>query len=236
MTARTHDTTTTSCYYNHLRSLTRSLALLQKHRVEPERRRRRSSTSHSRGRGRSRSSRSRSRIRSRSRSRGRRRDSWSRSPPPRHGSHHRGHPLAAAHEWPEVCRDFQRGLCTRGGTCRFSHQGNISQRKHDFGLDEVCRDFQAGRCKREHCRYSHDGAGGGGGGGGGGGKGGSSRRRERGGGEGRGESIRDRFNVDAGTGDDVGFLGSCVSEIDNDKMKSTAVVKENDRYARYHHM
>jgi hypothetical protein len=47
----------------------------------------------------------------------------------------------------EVCGDFLKGRCTRGETCRFSH---------DKGQGPPCRDFLKGLCTRgDQCRYSH---------------------------------------------------------------------------------
>ena len=83
----------------------------------------------------------------------------------------------------DVCRDFQRGNCTREN-CRFSHggfgggggygdRGGYGGDRGGYGGDRggsrgICYDWQKGRCSRPVCRFSHEGPGGGGGGGGGG--------------------------------------------------------------------
>jgi len=73
-----------------------------------------------------------------------------------------------------ICRDFQRGNCTRGPGCRFSHGddrggggGYGGGGYGGGGRSNECFDFQKGRCTRgDSCRFSHGGGGGGGGGGG----------------------------------------------------------------------
>ena len=58
-----------------------------------------------------------------------------------------------------VCFDFQKGTCTRGDSCIYSHSndggggggGNRTKRKG------VCYDYQKGECNRgDNCIYSHD--------------------------------------------------------------------------------
>lgn len=76
----------------------------------------------------------------------------------------------------DICRDFQKGVCTRGVACRYSHgtggQGEVKQQCGDYlagsctrgdqcryshqGAADVCRDFQKGTCDRPNCRYLHD--------------------------------------------------------------------------------
>lgn len=47
------------------------------------------------------------------------------------------------------CRDFLKGLCTRGDACRYHH--------YDAASLPPCRDFQRGRCERiNDCKYAHD--------------------------------------------------------------------------------
>lgn len=47
------------------------------------------------------------------------------------------------------CRDFLKGLCTRGESCRYHH--------YDANSLPPCRDFQRGRCERMNdCKFSHD--------------------------------------------------------------------------------
>ncbi|XP_078693526.1 muscleblind-like protein 1 isoform X21 [Branchiostoma floridae x Branchiostoma belcheri] len=54
----------------------------------------------------------------------------------------------------EVCREFQRGTCTRPDTeCRFAHPGK--QVQVDNGRVVACFDSLKGRCTRENCKYLH---------------------------------------------------------------------------------
>lgn len=60
------------------------------------------------------------------------------------------------------CRDFIKGLCTRGDACRYHHGGASGAGIADgiggmnSGPAAVCRDFQRGRCERMgDCKYSH---------------------------------------------------------------------------------
>ncbi|XP_068685375.1 muscleblind-like protein 3 isoform X1 [Montipora foliosa] len=54
----------------------------------------------------------------------------------------------------EVCREFQRGLCSRE-ECRYAHPpGHVSVDSSD-GMITVCMDFMKGRCQRDTCRYFH---------------------------------------------------------------------------------
>lgn len=46
----------------------------------------------------------------------------------------------------EVCRDFQKGNCTRGSKCKFVHP-----------KIDVCRDFQTKGCNRPNCKFEHVG-------------------------------------------------------------------------------
>jgi hypothetical protein len=69
-----------------------------------------------------------------------------------------------------VCYAFQKGECTRGDSCRFSHtEGGGSGGGYGGrggGGAPVCYAFQKGECTRgDACRFSHTEGGGGGGGG-----------------------------------------------------------------------
>ncbi|KAG7633557.1 Zinc finger CCCH-type [Arabidopsis suecica] len=71
-----------------------------------------------------------------------------------------------------VCRAFQRGECTRGDSCKFSHDekraantgwGHEEDRSSKWDHDKnregrgVCRAFQRGECTRgDSCKFSHD--------------------------------------------------------------------------------
>ena len=177
--------------------------------------------------GRRHTSTSRSRSRSPSRSPSRHRDP-SRSPPRRTPTLSGITRAAAYHQTVatgattggrvDFCRDFQRGVCVRGAACRYSHEGNISQREHDFGSD-MCRNFLAGRCDRVHCRYSHGGA-----------SSLASINHARGGDSCYNDSIRERFKIGVGGG--ASILGSHVSEVDEDDNKRD-VEKKIDRYWKY---
>jgi len=71
-----------------------------------------------------------------------------------------------------VCYAFQKGECTRGDSCRFSHTegggggGGGGGYGGGGGGAPVCYAFQKGECTRgDACRFSHTEGGGGGGGG-----------------------------------------------------------------------
>nr|XP_023653252.1 muscleblind-like protein 3 isoform X2 [Paramormyrops kingsleyae] len=52
----------------------------------------------------------------------------------------------------EVCREFQRGTCTRGeGDCRYAHP--LEAASENFVV--VCMDYIKGRCTRDKCKYFH---------------------------------------------------------------------------------
>ncbi|XP_076807561.1 uncharacterized protein LOC143450768 isoform X3 [Clavelina lepadiformis] len=56
----------------------------------------------------------------------------------------------------EVCRDFQRGNCTRGEfECRFGHPPDRSMIDVTDNTVTVCMDCIKGRCTREKCKYFH---------------------------------------------------------------------------------
>ncbi|XP_048246526.1 muscleblind-like protein 2a isoform X2 [Haliotis asinina] len=56
----------------------------------------------------------------------------------------------------EVCREFQRGTCTRQPSeCRFAHPpDNVTVDQSDNHVT-VCMDFIKGKCTRDSCRYFH---------------------------------------------------------------------------------
>nr|XP_020452088.1 muscleblind-like protein 2a isoform X2 [Monopterus albus] len=56
----------------------------------------------------------------------------------------------------EVCREFQRGNCTRGETdCRFAHPSNSPMIDTTDNTVTVCMDYIKNRCSREKCKYFH---------------------------------------------------------------------------------
>ncbi|XP_062901397.1 muscleblind-like protein 1 isoform X4 [Mobula hypostoma] len=56
----------------------------------------------------------------------------------------------------EVCREFQRGNCTRGeNDCRFAHPADIAMVDTNDNTVTVCMDYIKGRCSREKCKYFH---------------------------------------------------------------------------------
>ncbi|KAL3638895.1 hypothetical protein CASFOL_016802 [Castilleja foliolosa] len=57
-----------------------------------------------------------------------------------------------------TCKDFLRGMCRWGDSCRFSHRA-VSDDGFDKGNNggkPMCKFFAAGNCSRENCRFSHD--------------------------------------------------------------------------------
>ncbi|XP_067851059.1 muscleblind-like protein 1 isoform X18 [Heptranchias perlo] len=57
---------------------------------------------------------------------------------------------------PVVCREFQRGNCTRGeNDCRFAHPADIAMVDTNDNTVTVCMDYIKGRCSREKCKYFH---------------------------------------------------------------------------------
>ncbi|CAH3171056.1 unnamed protein product, partial [Porites evermanni] len=54
----------------------------------------------------------------------------------------------------EVCREFQRGACSRE-ECRYAHPPRHVSIDSSDGMITVCMDFMKGRCQREMCRYFH---------------------------------------------------------------------------------
>ncbi|XP_010007481.1 muscleblind-like protein 3 isoform X3 [Pezoporus wallicus] len=56
----------------------------------------------------------------------------------------------------EVCREFQRGNCTRGeNDCRYAHPIDIAMIDTNENTVTVCMDYIKGRCSREKCKYFH---------------------------------------------------------------------------------
>ncbi|KAK2502721.1 hypothetical protein MC885_001145 [Smutsia gigantea] len=56
----------------------------------------------------------------------------------------------------EVCREFQRGNCTRGeNDCRYAHPMNVSMIEVSDNTVTICMDYLRGRCSREKCKYFH---------------------------------------------------------------------------------
>lgn len=56
----------------------------------------------------------------------------------------------------QVCREFQRGTCTRQPCeCRFAHPPeNVTVDSADNHVT-VCMDYVKGKCSRDSCRYFH---------------------------------------------------------------------------------
>ncbi|KAJ3588495.1 hypothetical protein NHX12_012087 [Muraenolepis orangiensis] len=56
----------------------------------------------------------------------------------------------------EVCREFQRGNCTRGeNDCRYAHPMEAGMVDCSENSVTVCMDFIKGRCSRDKCKYFH---------------------------------------------------------------------------------
>ncbi|TKS80932.1 Muscleblind-like protein 1 [Collichthys lucidus] len=55
-----------------------------------------------------------------------------------------------------VCREYQRGNCTRGeNDCRFAHPADSTMIDTNDNTVTVCMDYIKGRCSREKCKYFH---------------------------------------------------------------------------------
>ncbi|XP_062856511.1 muscleblind-like protein 3 isoform X3 [Trichomycterus rosablanca] len=56
----------------------------------------------------------------------------------------------------EVCREFQRGNCTRGeNECRYAHPVEAAMVDGSENSVIVCMDYVKGRCSRDKCKYFH---------------------------------------------------------------------------------
>ncbi|XP_037131701.1 muscleblind-like protein 1 isoform X8 [Syngnathus acus] len=56
----------------------------------------------------------------------------------------------------EVCREYQRGNCSRGeDDCRFAHPSDSTMIDTNDNTVTVCMDYIKGRCSREKCKYFH---------------------------------------------------------------------------------
>ncbi|XP_029020537.1 muscleblind-like protein 3 isoform X1 [Betta splendens] len=56
----------------------------------------------------------------------------------------------------EVCREFQRGNCTRGESdCRYAHPLEAGMVDCSENSVIVCMDYIKGRCNRDKCKYFH---------------------------------------------------------------------------------
>jgi len=54
------------------------------------------------------------------------------------------------------CSFFVKGMCTKGVSCTFAHDGNELNLKPDFFRTSMCPDLMsAGKCTRRHCRFAH---------------------------------------------------------------------------------
>ncbi|KAK3748868.1 hypothetical protein QZH41_005112 [Actinostola sp. cb2023] len=53
----------------------------------------------------------------------------------------------------QICRDYQRGVCNRGGKCKFGHPDGLGKEIESGPM--ICRDFQNGKCNRGTCKYLH---------------------------------------------------------------------------------
>nr|XP_061795774.1 muscleblind-like protein 1 isoform X17 [Nerophis lumbriciformis] len=57
---------------------------------------------------------------------------------------------------PMVCREYQRGNCSRGeDDCRFAHPADSTMIDTNDNTVTVCMDYIKGRCSREKCKYFH---------------------------------------------------------------------------------
>lgn len=56
----------------------------------------------------------------------------------------------------QVCREFQRGNCTRGESdCRYAHPLEAGMVDCSENSVIVCMDYIKGRCSRDKCKYFH---------------------------------------------------------------------------------
>ncbi|XP_033113048.1 zinc finger CCCH domain-containing protein 10-like [Anneissia japonica] len=52
----------------------------------------------------------------------------------------------------DICRDFQRNVCTRGKNCKYRHPDNGVQSE---GVSVFCHDYQNRECRRINCKFVH---------------------------------------------------------------------------------
>ena len=52
-----------------------------------------------------------------------------------------------------VCRDFERGVCSRGGQCRYKHPEGVKPPEN--AKLPICKDFQNKGCGRIKCKFLH---------------------------------------------------------------------------------
>ena len=68
----------------------------------------------------------------------------------------------------ELCRDFARGVCSRGDACIFRHSGRKAEGNGSGVIyaegaikkaksTDPCRDFRRGQCARDQCKFVHAG-------------------------------------------------------------------------------
>ncbi|CDQ80349.1 unnamed protein product [Oncorhynchus mykiss] len=66
------------------------------------------------------------------------------------------HPSPTPSHPRQVCREYQRGNCSRGeNDCRFSHPSDSTMIDTNDNTVTVCMDYIKGRCSREKCKYFH---------------------------------------------------------------------------------
>jgi len=51
------------------------------------------------------------------------------------------------------CRDFERGVCTRGDKCRYAHPERAAPAEGQ--KQPICKDFQNKGCDRRRCKFLH---------------------------------------------------------------------------------
>jgi len=63
-------------------------------------------------------------------------------------------PIAGMDGQKSECRDFMRGVCNRGNSCKFVHPANANVIKKENKLP-ICKDFQNKGCDRQKCKFLH---------------------------------------------------------------------------------